>query len=650
VSALIVGLLAAGLLVPAPAGAVINPASVVVGPENDILDVDGAAMAPDGTGGIVYRKQIDGVTHVFAVPFANGRWGAPMQVDQDDPFGASQPAIAAGDGRRLLVVWVQKRNVDSSGAALYELMGASLQPGANGFGEPIVIDPNVGEPFTGDAGAVEPKLAMAPDGVAYVVYRVVTNDCKISLATPGCPLNGSTDQLVDVRVARYDYLLWSSLGAVNRAPQIAMRAPTPANAPTIGIDDLSDNQGIVAWQEPDSAGVARIWVRRLFGVVQGNVLQASPEKLNGQPVSADAEAPVIADGPEGEARLAFRIQGEAGSAVTTTQLFVNSLPSTVDFHGGQLTGATPIAGAAGGGLGQASAAIDTRGEFRLAWTVGGAVQELTGSNEGLGSPLSIGAAAGPALTAINPAGGGVTAWATTTPIGQPVVDVREDYAQGAYQLAQLAGGIAGGVSGVSLGGDNQGDALLGWMQGPPGASEVVGDFIQAPPAPFQVTTPIGWVRARSVPISWTAAPDAVAGVTYAVYVDGHLRAQGLAGLKTHLSPAALGDGVHHVQVLATDGAGQQMMSPAGVLKTEADPPTVRITLIDRRRGVRITIGRDPAGVDAGAIRISFGDGRHARGRRLATHVYARAGTYAITAFVRDNVGNAATVRLRVRVR
>jgi hypothetical protein len=642
------------LLTASVACAVIHPASAVVGPESGILDVDGAAMAPDGTGGIVYRKQVNGAAaHVFVVPFANGHWGAPAQVDQDDPFGASQPTIAAGDGGRLLVVWVQERNIDSHGVALYELMGASLQPGATSFGLPIVIDPNVGDPFTGDVGAVEPQLAMAPDGVAYVVYRVVTNDCERFRGDPqnsACPLNGAPDKLVDVRVARFDYLLWSSLGAINRAPQIAMRDPTPANAPSIGIDDLSDNEGVVAWQEPDSSGVARIWVRRLFGVVQSNVLLASPETLHGQAVTSDAEAPVVADSSEGEARIAFRIQGLAGSAVTTTQLFLNSLPSTVDFHGGALSGAAPIAGATGGGLGQPSAAIDTRGEFRLAWTQEGATQELTGNDEALGSPQAVGAAAGQALTAINPAGGGVTAWAAASPAGLPVVEVREDYAQSAYQLARLVGGISGGVSGLALGGDEQGDALLGWMQGPPGGSEVVGDFVQAPPAPFQVTTPIGWVKARSAQISWTAAPDAVAGVTYAVYVDGHPRLQGLTGLEAHLNAAALGDGVHHVQVLASDNSGQETMSAAGVLKTAADPPVVKVALIDRDHGVRVTVRDGADGVDARATRISFGDGRHTHGRKTATHVYVRAGTYSVTAFVRDNVGNTATVRLHVRVR
>jgi hypothetical protein len=643
---LLVSLLATDL-----AQATIHPATVVDGPANDILEVDGAAMAPDGSGGVVYRKQAGGVAHVFAARFVHGRWSAPVQADTSDPFGALQPAIAAGEGGLLLVVWVQLRNVGPRGIPLYELMGASIEPGAAGFGQAIVIDPSVGNVETGDVGDVEPKLAMAPDGAAYVVYRAITNDCFRSSAGPlsnDCPPGNSTDKLVDVRVARYDYLLWSSLGAVNRASQIPMRNPTAANAPAIGVDSINGN-GVVAWQEPDSSGTARIFVRRLFGTVQGNVLQASPSTIGGQPVTSDASSPAVAENPEGEARIVYRIQGLAGSAVHTTQLFQNLLPSVVDFQGSKLTAATPVPGAILGGLGVPSAAIDRKGEYRLAWTQAGAVEQATGDEESADSPSEIGVSEGQAFTTINPAGGGTTAWSASA-VALPVVAVREDYPQGAFQSAQLSGNVPGAIGGLSLGGDGQGDALLGWTQGPPGASAVVGAFVQAPPAPFQVTTPIGWVRAGGAAISWTASPDAVPGVVYSVYVDGHPRVGGLSGLATRLDASALGDGIHHVQVLASDGAGQQTMSPASELKIDANPPIVKIKRIDRGLGVQVVVRDAASGVDASATRISFGDGRRTVGRKLAAHRYSNAGTYSIVAFVRDKVGNSATVHLRVRAR
>ncbi|HEV3072555.1 MAG TPA: hypothetical protein VGY76_14145 [Solirubrobacteraceae bacterium] len=639
-----------GLLVPASSRALIHPATVVDGPANDVLEVDGTAMARDGSGGIVYRKRVNGVTHVFAARFESGGWSSPVQVDVADTLGASQPAIAAGEGGRLLVVWVQVRNVNSHGISLYELMSASSQPGARGFGPPIIVDANVGEPYTGDVSAVNPKLAMAPNGAAYLVYRVITNDCLSGFGDPqngSCPLNGTEKKLVDVRVARYNYLLWSTLGAVNRASQVAMPTPTDANAPAIGIDGLSGN-GVVTWQEPDSSGAERIFVRRLFGTVQGNVLQASPDAIGGRPVTSDADAPTVAVSPEGAARIVYRIAGLAGSAVRTTSLFVNLLPSAVDFHGSRLATATLVPGAVQAGMGTPAAVVDRKGNFRLAWTQGGVVEDLTGNEEAIGSPLQVGFSAGRAFTTINPSGGGTTAWAAST-AGLSVVGVREDYSQGAYQTARLAGTVPGGVDGLSLGGDGQGDALLGWTQGPPGASEVAGAFVQAPPGPLQVLTPPGWVRARSASVSWTASFDAVPGISYAVYVDGHPRARGLTRLQTSLDPKALGDGTHSVQVLATSG-DQQTMSPASPLKIDANPPIVRITRTRDGRGVHVSVRDRASGVDARATRISFGDGGRSRGRTQATHEYGGAGVYSITAQVRDRVGNRATVRLRMSVR
>lgn len=632
------------------AGAVIHPSSVLAGPSNTILAVDGSALAADGSGGILYTQEAEGVAHLFAIPFSDGHWSAPVEVDHEDPYGASQATIAAGDGGRLLVVWVQPRNVSPRDVTEYELMSASLQPGSGQFGQAIAVDTSVGEPDTGDTSGVDPKLAMAPDGLAYVVYRVIADDCRVG--DEGNPEEtkcrpGSTDEVVHVRVARFNYLTWSSLGAVNRAPQLAMLRPTAENAPSVGI--ALNGNGVVAWQEPDASGVGRIWVRRLFGTVLGNVLQASPETIGGHAVSSNAEAPVVAVGPFGETRIAYRIQGASGSAVPISQLYVNSLASEVDPHGSLLQGATPLVGTAQAGVGQPSDAIAQQEEsFRLTWTKGGSVQELTGSSSAIGASNTIGSSAGQAYTTINPAGGGTTAW--TAALGAPpAVEVREDFPQGAYQTARLTGTMPGPITSLSLGGDGQGDALLSWLQGQLGNAEVVGDFVQAPPGQFIADIPLGWVTARAATISWEAPFDALEGTTYALYVDGERRVQGITGLSAALPLSGLGDGVHKVQVLATDLSGQQTMSGARELRVDVNPPIVTARLIDARRGVRITVHDHASGVDAGATRISFGDGSHANGHANVVHRYAQAGFYMITAIVRDNVGNHATVHLRVKV-
>jgi hypothetical protein len=642
--------LLAGLALPPVSPAAVGPATVIDGPANDLLDVDGTAMAPDGSGGIVYRKQVGGVDHVFAAQLVNGHWSAPMQVDIDDPYGASEPTIAAGSDGRLLVAWVQPRNVTPKGIREYELTSAILLPGASGFAAPVPIDANVGEPYVGDASAVTPRLAMAPDGLAYVVYRVVIDDCEVgderNPAEAECR-NGTTDKVMQVRVARFDFYKWSSLGAINREPQIAMLDPTASNAPSIGID--LDGDGVVAWQEPDSDGVARIWVRRLFGVVLGNVLQASPETIGGRPVSSNADSPAVAVSPFGEARIAYRILGAPGSAVASTQLFVNAIPSSFDPKGAQLTGASPVPGASQEGLGQPDVAIEQKGGFRVAWVQDGLLRELAGSANAIGSPTSLGPAGGQAETTINPAGGGTTAW-LSEPGAAPAVEVREAYAQGAFEQAQLAGNVPGPVAGLSFAGSGQGDALLGWTQGPIGQAEVVGDFVLAPPAPFYLRLPSGWVRGRDAEVSWEASSSALESLSYSVYLDGKLRLSDLSGLSARLSPAVLGDGSHRVQVLATDASGQQTMSAVGILRVDANPPTVKLSPIDGRRGVRVSVRDLASGVKASAVHISFGDGSHVSGHAQASHIYRRPGVYVITAQVSDRVGNSATVHLRARIR
>jgi hypothetical protein len=490
---------------------------------------------------------------------------------------------------------------------------------------------------------------MAPNGAAYVVYRVVLDDCGLGDATnpeaPKCR-PGTTDKVVKVRVARFNYLRWSLLAPINRASQVAMRNPTPQNAPAIGID--LNGYGVVAWQEPGSDGVARIWVRRLFGPVLGNVLEASPEAVAGRGVTSDAAAPSVAMSPYGEVRVAFRIEGAPGSGVSSPEVYVNSISSELGLNAAKLAGPTPIPGTGHGSFGTLSLGIDLRGNWRLAWTQQGAVDELAGTERTLGLPTTVGASGSQVQTTINPAGGGTTAWAAGAG-GPPAVDVREDYAQGAFQSAQLSGNISGPIGGPEMGGSGGGDALLAWTQGLPGDAEVVGAFVQAPPAPFTLTAPFGWIHPAQASISWEPSPDAVAGVTYTVYVDGKPRIGGLTRLSARLGPAALGDGVHRVQVLATDPDGQLTMSSERDLNVDANPPIVRVALVDRGRGVRVTITDRASGVDARALIISFGDGRRSRHHALSVHRYARAGTYTITALVRDRAGNQAHVSLRVRV-
>ena len=82
-------------------------------------------MAPDGTGGIVYRKRVDGRTHIFAAQFDGAPGARRSSVDSGQAFDSSWPVIGAGNGGRLVVAWVQEFGPSSD-----RLYSAGLDPGA----------------------------------------------------------------------------------------------------------------------------------------------------------------------------------------------------------------------------------------------------------------------------------------------------------------------------------------------------------------------------------------------------------------------------------------------------------------------------------------------------------------------------------------
>jgi hypothetical protein len=621
------------------AAAELAPARLIDGPSATILDVDGAAMAPDGSGGILYRKLLDGQPHLFVAAFQHGAWQTPVQVDAGQAFGASFPTIAAGEDGRLLVVWAEPWATIGQ-EVNYELMSAEMEPGSQQFGPAQQVDPK----GIGNGTAAYPSLAMAPNGTAYLAYRVVTNTLVGSTIVPLRP----GDELISVRVARYggSGLPWTSLGAINSHPELTMRHPNASNGPVIGVD-LTGN-AVVVWQEPEAAGVARIWAMRIFGSRLGNVLEVSPGSLNGAPITAEADAPALAVSPLGEARIAYRLAGGAGSPYGEAKILLNTLPSEVDTRGAKLLGAAVVGGAEE--LGAPSVAIDQEGEFRLAYSGGGSAQLVTGNAfQAASAPAGLGPTSDQqVLTSINPAGGGVSLWPAVSGT-RPVIDAREDFPGGAWQQAQLSAPLSGPIGVPALGASGQGDALIAFSQGPADQQQVMAAVAKAPPGKFEVTTPVGWVKGSSATISWEPPAEAFGTSTYALVIDGQVRKSGLTGLSLHLDPRGLGDGVHSIQILATDSLGQETMTPVAKLKVDANPPRVSIASLAHQT-VRVRVRDDASGAVALATSIAFGDGTRVHGRLTARHTYARAGRYRITVESRDRVGNKLDAHIWVEVR
>jgi hypothetical protein len=177
-------------------------------------------------------------------------------------------------------------------------------------------------------------------------------------------------------------------------------------------------------------------------------------------------------------------------------------------------------------------------------------------------------------------------------------------------------------------------------------------YVQVPPHQFLTLAPIGWIRpsATGVPISWDPAPNVIGSVTYSAFLDGRLKAGGLSGLEFTLPARGLGQGIHHVQILATDSAGQHTMSAAAELDIDPNPPLVSLRHLAGGR-VEVRVYDTASGARAAGTVISFGDGTlPVRNRLRVSHRYVTPGLYRVTVRCADIVGNAATHHLWVAVR
>jgi PKD domain len=634
--------LVATLVLASAAPALISPVATIDGPSSEIAELGGVAMASDGTGGIVYRKRVEGRPHIFAALYSEGKWSAPQRVDVGQPFESSFPAIGAGEGGRLVVVWVNHYSSTTDG-----LFSASLEPGSTGFQPPVPVDLDIGQGI-----GVYPSVAMNLNGNALAVYRVIT--AVSGPSTPEVP-SGYVD--AEVRMARFNGEFWSSFGEpINRNPAQPMLAPTAANSPKVAID--LTGQGLVAWQEPDDQFVNRIYARRIFGMVPGNILQVSPSTYDGHPLNGSADELALDVGGFGEGGVAWRQQPAPGSGFTRPRVFVAEIPSSFSPHGAAFGSARIVDGGGAEGLagpiGPLSIAMDGAGDFDAGFGSGDQSLEARGNEQELSAPVRLDEGGSeipgePVLTRAE--NGALTAAWKVEEHHAGGVGVLERRADGTPNRALVSAPGGGAVHQLQLGGSHHGDAIVAFLQGDGSNTKIGAVVVRAPPGEFVLDVPSGWVNARRVPLEWET-PQAGAGkITYDVLVDDREVAENLTSTQTVLAGAEIPSGVHTIEVQATDSLGQVVDSIPATLKIDRTPPTVSV----RARGdavvVRVT---DPpkgesSGVATASVHVRFGDGHSASGRARLTHPYRRAGTYTVTVNASDNAGNSTTVRRQVRV-
>lgn len=605
-------------------------------------------MAGDGTGGLVYVKSVAGVPHVFASRFAEGKWGAPERVDWDQQFEASQARIAAGPRGELLVVWVTPV-ASVKGKLQFGLFSSRLPGGAARFGQSHVVDPNVGE-----GRGVAPSLAGTSPGKAIVAYRVITFTFQANVPAFSTAVQlRPGDVMAEFRIARLGGDRWSRLGAVNRNPEASTRPPTATNGPKVGIG--LDGGAVVAWQEPDQTGAARIWMRRIFGTTPGPVLQASPSTWEGGPVTADVDSFALSVTAYAAALVAFRVSPGSGSPLAG-RILDNTLPPTFAYAASALVGpkfvdgGAPTPGPASAWLAETPQRVLAA---RVAFVAGARLRQM--GAEGEGAPAALPAPATPPaqegaepVVAAAPEGGGMAVYPALDPSGNPAVAVRQELPSGAVQSGVVAGEAGGPVSQLAAGGSGLGDALIGFRQGEAGEYEIVGDWVSVPPSQFKVQAPKRWLKPSAARVWWEAPPTGVGGLTYSVLVNGNTVRQGLRKREAHLPAAQLGNGILQARVMATDLLGEQLLSETVKLRVDGRPPTAKVRL--RQGTVTVKLADSGSGLKGGASQVSFGDGTTERHKARCRHTFATPGRYVVTVRAVDKVGNRLARRYEVTVR
>lgn len=650
--ALLAALVAAGT-VAAPAGAVISATSTIDGPTPDIVDLGNVAMAEDGTGGVVYRKRVDGKAHVFAARLLGGVWSKPQRLDIGQIYESSWPVIAAGNGGRLVVVWTHP-----FATGIDRLYFSALDPGASRFQRPQVLDPNVGV-----AAYTYPALAMNRGGQALLAYRVVTND-QPSAALPVGYVDG------EIRLARYNGSLFSLSGAVvDRDPAQPQRAPDSLNGPKVGI--ALDGSGVVAWQEPDDDFYDRIWLRRVFSGSTSIVQIASPATDGDAPLRSDADAFSLAMTEFGAVALAVRQQppGEQQGSFTRPRIYLNRIPEQFDDKAFAFTGTQAIDGAGadgpeGGPLGVPSVGVSGDGTYAAAYGLGGKSLLVEG-NVSPAAPVMLGeaeyAVGGDPLVSRARSGALVAAWRLEVD-GAGGVGVLARGSDGTPLRRLLSAETGGGVSVLRLGASSFGDAAVAFLQGEGSGTTINGALVDAPPGAFAVSTPPTWTRAPSVELQWDASPSGVTGVQYAVLVDDEEVASGLTTVRYPLSTEKTGDGAHAIKVIAEDGAGQETDSTTADLLIDRTAPRVTVAVNRARREVRVRVRdgakNETAGLASGATVVSWGEAEgespkarqaQSRGTAAVSRRYRTRGTFVIRVRVADEAGNRRTIRRKVKL-
>ena len=611
------------------------PAQVVVARSSAIDSLNGLSIAGDGSGGIVFLETVAGVPHVFVSRLDRGAWQPAQQVDTGLGAASSQPQIAAHDHGELIVAFVNS-------GALYVTM---VRGPRRAFSAPLQLA----------VGAANPSVSINGYGVGYLAYT----------ANDGVGY--------DVDVDYFGGKAWHPATPHDVNVTAADNAGTGTGVPDVVA--AGDGVGIVTWGEN-----GHVYSRRIWGTATSvQIQQLDPPTVAGGwtevtasspriSVGGDSSFPVVAFGEE------VTSAGQVQSRVLATRVVAETAWSPVELDD------LPVGS---GDAAQPQVAFNESGAGFV--TAAGATNQLiatpVAADGYLETPAPLEPGGGAALPYAVPAGAGrgaIIAWQQTPAPGssQVLVSWGPYGAHGGKPRAPAivsvaANGPTDAALGLLAGGDDNGDAVVAWVQGAAGALSIDAAELVAGPGSTSDRQPLVYSRSDTPTLRWPPAPESWGPLSYTVRVDG-----AVVGKTRQLSwqiRKRLGDGRHVWWLTATNEVSKSSTGIPQIVFVDTHPPvlharlsgrlkagrTLRLALRyadlpnPRQRGSRSSgVARATVSWGGRAVRVGRASGspveRHVHGRHVyytvtVTHVYARGGHRIVTAKVTDRAGNVTTV-------
>jgi hypothetical protein len=449
-------LIVAGVVVALPIAAARAATVAIDGPSADIVtaqavDVD---MAPDGTGGIAYLKKVGGINHVFVSRFVGGAFQPPEQVDTGLANPSRRVFIAAANGGRLAVTFLNA-------------------PDANPTGDlDIVFRPSAGQAWTAPvipygANAYYGGVDLAPSGNGYLAYVA----------------KGMTTNVVGAqRITGTNVSLLSGVLNEDAADTVE---DDPFQRP-VRIATLNDASGaVVAFTEQDVTMKYHVTVGRVTGSTVGTSQFAEIPTLGMANAAFSANDMVDVDADDtGRAWVAFRenftygmtdrgraivrpLVGDALGAAQVIDALPTPPPEAAEF---------PRLDVNGAGQGLSANARQLQFGVDAAFLAGG-----TWSGIPL-SPVDNGAAAAP-VPALAESGIGLVAWKPGGATGKTVVaQIRAASGFGAQTTLSNPAFGAESSTGLGAAADSGSRAIVTFIQGSAASARIVAAVVDLPPA------------------------------------------------------------------------------------------------------------------------------------------------------------------------